>query len=293
MGGLITCGYIDINILFPILSGLFPVVCTYLLIKTKAKFINFDFIFAFISSASLSISLIPYLISKKLSKSSQSFNKSKEFNKFKKFLFIIMTSALDYIATLMYVFSNYNNINLWFLDFFIIGIFSRFILKTHLYRHHYFCIVVILICGLGLYIIQTLNFKPKYIDILKCILFETTKSFGLVLNKYVMEYQFCSAYELCFYIGFFEMIFIGIFHIFFYFFKYNYINVWKEYNKMVNFKDICSIIIYCLIYFIYNLMYLIAIKKYNAFCSLIIVSITEIGFIFLKLSKFGKFVFQL
>ena len=117
------------------------------------------------------------------------------------------------------------------------------------------------------------------------MLLDTTKSFGLVLNKYIMEYQFCSAYELCFYIGFFEMILIGICHIFFYFFKYKYINDWKEYNNIINFKDICSIIILCLLNCIYNLMQLIAIKKYNAFCSLIIMNISEIGFIFLNLNK--------
>ena len=90
-----------------------------------------------------------------------------------------------------------------------------------MHRHHYFCIVAILICGLCLNTIQTLNSKRKYIDIIKYILLETIKSLGLVLNKYIMEYQYCSTYELCFYIGFFEMILIGIIHIFFYFFNIN------------------------------------------------------------------------
>ena len=104
MGGLITFGYLDMNIIFPILSGLLPILYTYLLIKSKAIFMNFDFIIAFINSASMSISLIPFLISEKLSNSSKNYNKSKEFNKFKKFLFIIISSALDYISTLMYSF---------------------------------------------------------------------------------------------------------------------------------------------------------------------------------------------
>ena len=285
----ISFGYIDTNIIFPILSGVSPLIYNYLLYKSKTKFIGFDFIFTFFSSLSMSISLIPFLISKKLSNSHKKVNNTKEFNNYKKFLFIILTMLLDLSITMMAAFLTFSNISVWFLDFIIISLFSRFILKTNIHRHHYFCIVVILICGGFLHPMHILNFKEKFIDIFKDILYEISKSFLFVLEKYVMDYKFCSPYELCFYIGFFEIIIIGICHIFFYFFKYKYINDLKEYNKIVNFKEICTIIIFLLLNFIYNLMQLIAIKKYNAFCSLIIIVIYEIGIIFFKISKTWEF----
>ena len=289
MVGLISLGHIDINIIFPIFSGLSPVIYSNLLRKAKAKFINYDFIFTFISSLSMSISLIPFLISKTISNSRQNSNNVKEFNKYKKFLFIILAMLFDLGITMMIIFLTFSNISVWFLDFIIISLFSRFILKTNIHRHHYFCIVVIIICGVGLNSIQSLNFKENFIDIFKDVLLEMCKSFSFVLEKYVMDYQFCSPYELCFYIGFFEMIIIGICHIFFYFFKNKYINDLKEYYKIVNFKEICIIIILLFLNFIYNLMLLIAIKKYNAFCSLIIIVIYEIGLAFFKINKAWEF----
>ena len=100
-----------------------------------------------------------------------------------------------------------------------------------------------------------------------------------------MDYKFCSPFELCFYIGFFELILIGILHIFFYFFKYKYINDFKEYKSKVNLKEIYIVALFLLLNFIYNLTQLVAIKKYNSFISLIIIVVTEIGLLLLKSNK--------
>ena len=237
-----------------------------------------------LSSLSMSISLIPFLISEKLSNSKNKFDDISRTNKFQKFLFIIIATFIDFAETLFTIFFHANNINLWILDFIIISIFSHFILKINLYRHHYFSMVLILICGFSLYPLQINTFKQP-INIIRDLLLEISLCFSLVINKYIMDYKFCSPFELCFYIGFFELILIGILHIFFYFFKYKYINDFKEYNRIVNLKDIFIIVLYLLLNFIFNLTQLIAIKKYNSFISLIIIVVTEIGFLLFKTNK--------
>ena len=150
--------------------------------------------------------------------------------------------------------------------------------------------VLILICGFSLYPLQINTFKQP-INIIKDLLLEISLCFSLVINKYIMDYKFCSPFELCFYIGFFELILIGILHIFFYFFKYKYINDFKEYNRIVNLKDIFIIVLYLLLNFIFNLTQLIAIKKYNSFISLIIIVVTEIGFLLFKTNKIWEICF--
>ena len=237
-----------------------------------------------LSSLSMCISLIPFLISEKLSNLKSKFDDINKANKFQKYLFIIIAAFLDFAGTLINIFFRANNINLWILDFIIISIFSHFILKINLYRHHYFSMVLILICSFSLYPLQIIKYRQS-IKIIKDILVEISLCASLVINKYAMDYKFCSPFELCFYIGFFELILIGILHIFFYFFKYKYINDFKEYKSKVNLKEIYIVALFLLLNFIYNLTQLVAIKKYNSFISLIIIVVTEIGLLLLKSNK--------
>ena len=73
------------------------------------------------------LSLIPFLISKKLSNSKKKYNSDNKVNKFQKFLFIIIATLLDFSETIITAFFQVNNINLSILDFIIISIFTLYI----------------------------------------------------------------------------------------------------------------------------------------------------------------------
>ena len=90
MAGLISLGHVDINILFPFIAGLTPVLYKLLFTKSNPKFVYYDFIITMLSSLSMSISLIPFLISEKLSNSKNKFDDISRTNKFQKFLFIYL-----------------------------------------------------------------------------------------------------------------------------------------------------------------------------------------------------------
>lgn len=129
MAGLISLGQVDKYILFPFIAGLTPVLYNYLFTKSNPKFIYYDFILTMLCSLSMCISLIPFLISEKLSNSKNKFDDINKANKSQKFLFIIITAFLDFVETLFTIFFQANNINLWILDFIIISIFLILYLK--------------------------------------------------------------------------------------------------------------------------------------------------------------------
>ena len=76
----------------------------------------------------------------------------KHTKKKKKYLWILLVSVIDYIA---YVFYSIfwigidNYINIWGIVIGFISIFSYKILQMKLFRHHYLCIIIIIIFGLS------------------------------------------------------------------------------------------------------------------------------------------------
>ena len=122
------------------------------------------------------LSLIPYLILKRQIKK-EKFNinenstsgkdtknrlaiKYEHYNiykktKWSKYKFLFLASILDCLQTLSGCILFWDFVyNLWIFDIIIISLFSNLILKTVLYRHQYFSMIIIIILGFGLNIIE-------------------------------------------------------------------------------------------------------------------------------------------
>mgnify|MGYP007101925936 FL=1 len=130
-----------------------------------------------------------------------------------KFLWILLTSVIDFIAYSLFCiywinFDNY--VNTWAFTMIFMSLFSRWILKIKLYKHHYLGIIIIVVFGFLYNIIIGKFSKEKweknYADYLIDFLTETLFSFMFVMYKFLMDKKYIKSYEILFIEGIIEFI---------------------------------------------------------------------------------------
>ena len=119
-----------------------------------------------------------------------------------KYLYILLSSLLSFFTLTMQVINNGLRVNSWIYDIIFYTIFYHFIFKIQFFKHHYLCIIIIIIIGFILdlsigYLQQDLQ-KEWYLFPLR-ILREILYSLQEVIDKYIIEKKFCSVYELLLY----------------------------------------------------------------------------------------------
>ena len=234
---IISLGKINIKIFIPIFGGLFRLVYKIILgyISKANILLKNPFLMAIYTSIGMILSFIPYLIlksqikkeksninenltSKKVTKNKlaikyEHYNIYKE-TRWSKYKFIFIASILDCLQTLCgYIFCWKFVYNFWIFDIIIISLFSNLILKTILYKHQYFSMIIIIILGLGLNIIEYFKKDDKnevdFIEILFKIISEILSCLVIVINKLNMEKYFCHSYEICIWEGLVDFIVIS------------------------------------------------------------------------------------
>ena len=299
---LISFGKIDKNIFILIISII--IIITNKIIAIKTEFLNIIHFHTYITNLTeifgRILSFIPFiilnLINKNLKKRNVIINKQlvyksayvkkyKNIN-LKKYLFILLSSFLKYIYQILMAFIYIgNNVDILIFDIVFISAFSYFLLKIKFAKHHLLSIIVITILGIIYNIINLLDYEVSLLKTFILLLIENLFCLALVLNKYTMEFTFCSPFELCFYEGIFSLILYTIFILV----MYN-IDVTKLRDKMYlkeyegkyyldNFNlffeefelnDIYAILYKVIYFFIYYLFIFIVIKIYSPFHSLIL-----------------------
>ena len=80
--------------------------------------------------------------------------------------------------------------------------------KNKLYKHQYLSSGIMILCGIGLNIVDLYQMKLKDIPIVFLfMLIEIIYSLAIALAKFGMDYRFCSPFEITFYEGIFALIF--------------------------------------------------------------------------------------
>ena len=240
MASLISCGIIKWYLLFPILGGLAKMVADSILYPVIIKDIKLSE-HPFISSANtglgLSMAIIPFIFLKINSRTSSKneslmdigliYNKDykKNYKKSKlmrdKFLLLLFCVISDFIQKfLMFALKEDIDNNIWLFDILFFSLFSFLILKTKLYKHQIYSLIIIFSLGIILNIL-TINDLLQKKDVLTIvigfslsILLEIIFCFTHVIHKYVMEYKFCTPYEIIFYEGIFMAISYSILLVF-------------------------------------------------------------------------------
>ena len=156
----VSCGRIDKNIIYPIIPALVLFLYKYAL---RNEIIETNPIIFLFSSVSKCLSFIPFLIIKKRSKTKYKKDFSdKIVQQYKKircqrFYLILLSTIFDYIQTILSQFFVKFDSNHWAFDILVINLVSFFLLKTKLYKHHYFCLIIIFISGIIINIIDYKN----------------------------------------------------------------------------------------------------------------------------------------
>ena len=155
----------------------------------------------------------------------------------------MLLSAVTYLLQSIFLVCSFEiKTNAWIWNILFSSIFYYLIFKVKLYKHHILSIILIIIIGLIIDLV-TNNLQTEIVDntvfLVMKFLKELFFSFHIVLAKYVMEIKYASVYEFSFYMGVFNLIFLGIFVIF----DYNYIGIYnyEEYFNNFNFTELLVI----------------------------------------------------
>ena len=200
-----------------------------------------------------------------------------------KFLWLLLVSIIDYVAfsfNSIFWITMDNYINNWSTNFLSISLFSYFILKTKLYKHHFVCIATIVIIGLlfniPLGVFSSTNMEKYYGYYLSFIFTGIFFNLTYVLYKKMMLKKYIKSYEILFFQGIIESI-LGIITLII-MTKYDYIdNYWKFIEKL-NKKEIIIIILIILGRFLFHSMIMIIIDIFSPFYVFLVYVIGEITF---------------
>ena len=300
MAHLINIGLIDKNFIFPVVLIICTSIDNYFMFRTSIldNFINHILIRSICQSLGKCLSLIPFFIFKRENQKLDKKNEIKTENKLahkkdnidknkrsKKKLLIVLTSLIE-VGNSFVFFKLYNiSFNFYIFDIIFVSIFSFYILKVKLYKHQFLSMIIIIIFGLihNIFVLIYDDDKDNtFTRILLRFINEIFFCLNVVINKYLMDKEYCSPYELCSIKGIISLIiFIILFSIItnveikidYYTIKYKdkyYIDNFYDYIDNINIKEVFIFIAQALYYFLYNLFYLITIKDFTSSHSLII-----------------------
>ena len=308
---IVSCGKISIKILIPIFGGIIRLIGRFFVdINPKKEIISKNpFIISIYWAFGMSLSFIPFLIYKrknknliskeniklipqenresKLSLKFEYYDANRQVQKKKeKYKLILLCTLFDFSETILInAFCNNCVYNLWVFDITIISLFSYLILKKNLYKHQYLSMIIIIIFGIGLNIIEYLKKgddenKINPIEIISKFLSEIFYSLNIVINKFNMEKNFCSPYEICLWEGLINFILFSICLLVLNVLGLSigdiiYPKNFFDYYNNFDLNDIIVILINVFASCFYNILVLITCNEYTPFHVLIILIINE------------------
>jgi hypothetical protein len=310
---IISFGNINKKILFAIFGGIFKLlsdlIVKFLRKSKKIEIREHPFILGINAGLGYCISFIPFLIFKRnydylnqktfdvdeklIYNETDDYFLEKREKKFRPWLIIAFCDFFQKLLSFIYI-SLYN---FWIFDILFILIFSHFILKMKLYKHHFISLMLIIIFGIIINIIYNIYEEISeefFFKILNTSIIEIIFSLQIVVAKYAMEYKLSSPYEICLFEGVFLLVINLILLIIFTFIpmseikyikntKYEgkmYIDNFFQYFSKISYIEVISFIIIMLGRFGFNIFCLLIIKYFTPSHSIIILIIGEVYFAF-------------
>ena len=143
-------------------------------------------------------------------------NNGNEISKKEIFLWILLGSVLDFIANVIYYYNwvkKDDYLSYWPTNILLLALFSYWLLKMKLYKHHYLSIIFIIIFGITHNFIsgnfETNKQKENYIGYIIYFFAESIFNVSYVLYKFFMIKKFIKSYAILFFQGLIELI-LGI-----------------------------------------------------------------------------------
>ena len=324
---LITFGIINKKVFFILFGGIGKILAE-LVYKLPNEIEKHPFYLGLASGLGMMLSFIPLIITKIKTKSILNKDKIerisnqnainydpslksqvKKQKEYEKYLLILLTGFLDFGQKILsYVFIESVIYNFWIFDMIFLNIFSYLILGSKLYRHQFLTLGIMILLGIAINIINELDNKKfhnyndypienvSYKNLLLVLSIEVLFSLSVVINKYLMEYKFCTPYEISFFQGLLIAILNLILLIIFTYIEmeksdkkeyieYNgklYLDNFFQYTKSIrdNFVEILIFIAVMICRLTFNLFSIITAKHYTPPHIALILLIGEITFIF-------------
>jgi len=298
---LLSIGKLDKNIIFPIAGGILKFILTIILDIDKFTLSTHPLIFSICASMGMCLSYFLFIIYKYknanqkniIEKNNKENNCKKkksliiklEYNDqlkditYNKFKYIILTSLLDFILTILAVcFYSGTEVNFWIFDILFICLFSYFIFKIKIYKHHIISIILIIFTGIILDIIKNIHLNAIKNGLTQFIIKfvgEIFFSLLIIIVQYTMEKKFCSSYELCFYEGIITFVLYTILLLISTFCNLNLDN-FKDYFDSFNIKELFIFLGFMILLFGFNILQFLTIEKNTAYHFMIIKIIGEL-----------------
>ena len=177
---LISCGDINKNIIYVLIGGLGKIFAE-VIYDVDREITKHPFYLGIASGLGMSLSLIPFFVFKKKSKTQKdqlifinneknsiSYNnnnkkdKNKKKLKYQKYLLILASAFLDFAQKILsYVFIDNIDYNFWIFDMIFLSLFSYIVLKIKLYIHQYLTIGIMIILGISINVINLYDVEDK------------------------------------------------------------------------------------------------------------------------------------
>ena len=199
-----------------------------------------------------------------------------------KFLWILLGSILDFIAKVIYYYNwiesgdylNYNASNIL-----LMSLFSYWLLKTKLYKHHYLSIGVTSIIGIATNFVWkyfTLDaIKQNYIGYIMYFVAESIINILYVLYKFFMFKKFIKSYAILTFQGLIELI-LGITILLLSTKYFDHIDSYIEYFKDIDGSEIAIFFSLIIIHFLTYIIVFIVIDVFTPFYLFLINILSEI-----------------
>ena len=180
--------------------------------------LSFSFLIIYkIRNKSVKDNILPHNKDHQISRTFTGVSSTKTHMTFKeKFLWILLTSVINYIAYIffcIYWMNETNFLNCWGITIIFMSLFSNLILKIKLYRHHYLSIIVVVLLGFSYNIVMDKfskeNIKKNYDCYLVQFTTECLISLMNVMYKYLVEAKYILSYEILLIEGLIEFV-LGI-----------------------------------------------------------------------------------
>ena len=276
----INCGKINKYAFLILIEAGLNIGATFTLMESKSSYypIIFPSIYQIVMSLGSVLSFILIIIYKIRNKRKNNTinmllnkkNNSNERSWKKKILWVLLVPIFNFFFIFIDGFIanngvNFNNIYAFY--FLFLTLFSNLLLKNKLYKHHYVCIIIIIILDLVNNMIYKVSIiqpfpasKFSYLPIIFCLLFYCLL---LVYYKYLMITKYIKTYEILFFEGLFTSVLLII--AFIILIKTGNVKYFWTYYENIDKKEIIVLIILAFIGFIFGLLKLIIIDIYSPF----------------------------
>ena len=256
----ISIGKVDRNLISILIGCIFCTLDRLLNEYVEVSFFDNSILTEIVTSISYLFTIIPLIILKFRSKKiksidlevknenriSYAFSKTNSNKNIGKYGFFLLSTTLYFTQSTFYTYTFKIKTNSWIFEILITSILYNLIFKQKIYKHHYLSIISIILIGLIIDLILGNLQKDISENILLLVITlfrEILKSFNYIVDKYNMDKKFASVYEISFFKGLIDIIYLIIFSVLdYYYFNYFGSNDFENYFNNFKIKELIGII---------------------------------------------------